>query len=222
MRAKTIAILALAAAIAGIASAPPTWAQKAPAPVSVGRQGDGAIVDQAIVDRALAFLNGARSMKSRFVQRDLSGGYWTGAMWVSRPGRLRFQYDPPENDVIWSTGGLINHFDAELETVSHAPRSATPAWFLLDDKVRISDDVEVLATAVQQDRFFVTAARKENVDDGRVTLAFQADPDRLLGWTTTGGDGQISQVDLIELRVGGELDDDIFDFRPPIPEYNDR
>ena len=177
-------------------------------------------VDPAVVQRALDYLNGARDMTARFVQRDLSGGHWTGRMWVSRPGRLRFEYDPPENDVIWSTGGLINHFDAELETVSHAPRSLTPAWFLLDDNVRITEDVEVLATAEEKGRYFVTATRTDRAADGRVTLAFQLSPARLLGWTTTAGDGQISQVDLIDLAVGVDIPDAIFAYKPPIPDYD--
>lgn len=202
LRACLFAMLLLAPAVASAQSAAPP-------------------IDRAVVDRALAYLNGARSLTAKFVQRDSAGGRWTGRLWLARPGRLRFQYDPPENDVIWSTGGLVKHFDAGLETVTHVPRGATPAWFLLDDRVRIKDDIELLATAEQNGRYFVSAAQSGILTEGRVTLAFQASPERLLGWTVTDQEGAITQVDLIDLEVGAVVEDEIFDYRPPLPEYND-
>ncbi len=181
-------------------------------------QADRGQVDQAVVDRALAYLNAARVINARFIQRDQHGGRWTGQMWVARPGQLRFQYDPPENDVIWSNGFIIKHFDAELETVTQVPRDMTPAWFLLDEHVRIKEDVQVLATAEQGGRYFVTATQTGVLNDGRVTLAFETSPARLLGWAATDGDGEVIQVDLVDLKVGGVIPDEVFKYQPPIPE----
>ena len=175
-------------------------------------------IDQTVVNRALTYLNGARTMEARFIQRDPRGGRWSGKLWLRRPGRLRFQYDPPENDVIWSTGGLVNHFDAELETVTHVPRHLTPAWFLLDDQVRINEDVTLLAALYSGDRYFVTAAQDGALAQGRVTLAFSTSPERLIGWTVTSEDGSITQVDLVDLVVGAPIDKDVFDYTPPIPD----
>ncbi len=176
------------------------------------------VLDQAVVDRAVAYLNGARSMSARFVQRDQHGGYWTGNLWMHRPGRLRFEYDPPEKDVIWAdNGGIVQHFDAELETVTHMPRHLTAAWFLLDDEVAIDDDDVTLMAAVQSgDRYFVTASQKNLLTEGRVTLAFAAKPDRLLGWTVTDADGAVTQVELVDLAVNVDLDLDIFNYSPPV------
>lgn len=176
-------------------------------------------VDPAVVDRSIAYLNGMRNLEARFVQRDQTGAQWTGKFWLSRPGRIRFEYDPPEGDVIWSGGGLVKHFDARLETVTHLPRSATPAWFLLDDKVVIDDDIEVLATVVQDGRYFVTAARKDDIIGGRITLAFQAEPERILGWAIMDDTGSVTQVELIDLIVGGAIPDDTFEYDPPIETF---
>lgn len=187
------------------------------APLQASAQSaDRSKVDPVVVDRALAYLNGVRTLSASFVQRDQAGGRWSGAMWMERPGRLRFQYDPPENDVIWSSGGFVKHYDAELDAVTHVPRGMTPAWFLLDDQVRISDDVEVLATADIGGRYFITARQSGTFSDSRVTLAFQKSPDRLLGWTVTDESGAISQVDLQDLITGVEMPDDIFQYQPPV------
>ena len=176
-------------------------------------------VDPAVVDRAIAYLNGLRSLEARFVQRDQTGAQWTGKFWLMRPGRIRFEYDAPEGDVIWSGGGLVKHFDARLETVTHMPRSATPAWFLLDDKVEVGDDVEILATVVQDGRYFVTAAQKDDLIGGRITLAFQAAPERILGWAILDDSGSVTQVELVDLKIGGEIPSSTFEFDPPIEKF---
>jgi len=204
MKILRVLTIALATALSGLAGA------------SHAAEGK---VDQAVVDQAVAYLNEMRNVEARFVQRDQRGAQWTGRFWLSRPGRIRFEYDPPEGDVIWSGGGLVKHFDARLETVTHLPRSATPAWFLLDDEVVIGEDIEVLSTTVQDGRYFVTAARKDDIVGGRITLAFQAAPERILGWAILDDTGSVTQVELLDLVVGGAIPDSTFEFDPPIQTF---
>lgn len=217
MRRPSIAVLLLAPLVGLASAALPLGvsAQTAQETAAVDRS----LVDPSVVARAVASLNASRTMVARFVQRGQNGAVWTGRMWVSRPGKLRFQYDPPEDDVIWSSGGLVKHYDAELDSVSHVPPDMTPAWFLLDDEVRITDDVHLLATAERGDRFFVTATQSGAFTDGRVTLAFEGSPARLLGWTTTDVDGSLTQVDLVDLVVGQDIPEKVFDYKPPSPEF---
>lgn len=176
-------------------------------------------VDQRLVDQAVAYLNGMRSVAARFVQRDQTGAQWTGSFWLARPGRIRFEYDPPEGDVIWSGGGLVKHFDARLETVTHLPRSATPAWFLLDDEVTLDDGVEVLSTVAQDGRYFVTAARAGDISGGRITLAFQAEPERILGWAILDDAGSVTQVDLVDLNSNADIPAETFEYDPPVQNF---
>ncbi len=172
-------------------------------------------IDQAVVDRAVNYLNSIRTLQARFIQRDLEGHKWTGEMWMERPGRIRFQYDPPEGDVIWSDDNLVKHYDAELETMTHVPQSATPAWFLLDDPVRVTGDVEILAAEATAERYFVAAAKTDALSSGHVTLAFQKSPDRLLGWSVTEGDGTVTQVDLLDAKFDLPIDHNLFRYEPP-------
>lgn len=185
------------------------------APAAASAQSDVGPIDQAVVDRALDYLNRTRSMTARFVQWRSDGGRWTGRLWMERPGRLRFQYDPPENDVIWTNGGLVKHYDADLESLTHLPRRSTPAWFLLDDQVRVKEDVTLLATEDRGDRYYVAAAQSGILTEGRVTLAFRSNPEAIIGWSVTTGDGEVTQVDLLDLVTGQDVPDDVFEYEPP-------
>lgn len=206
MRALVFALIAAAV----LAASPPAQAQSA-----------AGLVDEAVVDRAVDYLNRVRTLQAKFVQRDERGRVYTGRLWMERPGRLRLEYDPPLKDVIWSEGGFVKHFDAALEAVTHVPRHLTPAWFLLDGKVEITEDIEVLATADLEKRYFVTLAQAGRLADGRITLAFDAAPERIAGWTVTSGEGAITQVDLVEVSVGQPIRAKVFQYEPPIPDTVD-
>jgi outer membrane lipoprotein-sorting protein len=174
-----------------------------------------AVVDQALVERIIAYLNSVRTLEARFVQQNSDGGQATGKMWVSRPGRIRFEYDMPFGDVIWSDNNLVKHFDRDLESVTHVPAHLTPAWFLLDDQVSIKKDVEILATAELEDKAYLTASQEGALAEGRVTLAFDREPMRILGWNVVDGGGTVTQVNLISPIVGAPIDKKVFRYEPP-------
>ena len=76
--------LTLALAAAPFAGAAPALAQT---PLSAA--------DKALVDRAVAYLEGLTEAKGRFVQTDHRGRSTTGQLYLKRPGKARFAYDPP-------------------------------------------------------------------------------------------------------------------------------
>jgi outer membrane lipoprotein-sorting protein len=57
-----------------------------------------ALADTAVTERALTTLNSIRTLYAEFKQYDQDGNRWSGKMWLERPGKLRFEYDPPELD----------------------------------------------------------------------------------------------------------------------------
>jgi outer membrane lipoprotein-sorting protein len=174
------------------------------------------VVDQALVDRIIVYLNSFRTLEARFVQQNSDGEQATGKMWISRPGRIRFEYDPPLSDVIWSDNNLVKHFDADLESVTHVPSHLTPAWFLLDDQVSIKKDVEILATAEFEGKAYLTASQQNALTSGRVTLAFEREPMRILGWNVVDGSGTVTLINLISPLTGAPNDKKLFRYQPPL------
>ena len=207
-------LLILLAAILPLTAAMPAFAQQSQAGMTQ------AVVDQALVDKIIAYLNSVRTLEARFVQQNSDGGQATGKMWVSRPGRIRFEYDAPLSDVIWSDNNLVKHFDADLESITHVPAHLTPAWFLLDDQVSIKKDVEILATAEIEGKAYLTASQENALTAGRVTLAFEREPMRILGWNVVDGSGTVTQVNLISPLTGAPIDKKVFRYQPPIAPDN--
>ncbi len=66
---------------------------------------------------------GLKTVKARFVQTAPDGGQTRGTFYLNRPGKLRFQYDPPLKDFVVADGLFIYFYDGELEQQSNAPIS---------------------------------------------------------------------------------------------------
>ena len=96
---------------------------------------------KADVERVQAYLNGIRTLSSRFEQYSGDGGSASGQLWLARPGRMRFEYDPPVPVLLVANGKNIFYYDKELEQVSELRVEDTPAGFLLRDQITLSGDV---------------------------------------------------------------------------------
>src|SRR4051812_46683436 len=116
---RTLSLALAAAALAGPAFAQPA----APAALSAA--------DQALVSRAVAYLEGLTEAKARFVQTDARGRATTGQLFMKRPGKARFAYDPPSGLLVVSDGGVVSIHDARLKTFDSYPLGATPLSLFL-------------------------------------------------------------------------------------------
>ncbi len=66
-----------------------------------------------------------------------------GTAWLERPGRMRFQYDPPSPFLLVGGHGLLVFHDSQLEQTSNIPLDRTPLGLLLRDNLKLSGDVTV-------------------------------------------------------------------------------
>src|SRR5215472_9638692 len=84
---RTGFLAALLILTGGLAAAP-IRAEPAPLPIPLTQQ------DQADLQRIAAYLGGITTMYARFYQYSANGGTASGQVWMERPGRMRFEYNP--------------------------------------------------------------------------------------------------------------------------------
>lgn len=170
--------------------------------------------DTAEVERLRQYLNGLTTLEARFQQLDARGNLATGRFWLHRPNRLRFEYDPPNPILIVARGSFLVHFDKELKETHYLDQDETPAWFLLSKEVQFGDNVVVQGVQRDGGRVGVTAQQVGREDEGAITLIFQQEPIKLLGWTMVDAGGNQVFLTLLDQKLGGKIDPDLFEFRP--------
>lgn len=161
------------------------------------------------------YLNGIQSLQARFVQIGPQGELSRGDLYLRRPGRLRFAYDPPSALLIVSDGILLNLYDAELEEVTRIPLSQTPLAMLVDETVRFSGKAVVRDVAQRGSKVHVTVIDSDRADEGAMTLIFNYPELALTRWQVHDAQGGTTDLTLTELQYNVPLSGELFFFKDP-------
>jgi outer membrane lipoprotein-sorting protein len=178
----------------------------APAPASLGPQ------DTLELQRMAAYLNNIRTMTARF-QQFASNGTSTGRLWIARPGRMRFEYDPPTQIALLADAQSVYYWDKELNQTSKYELRQTPAWFFLRDPISFGGDVVV--TGFQRAAggiIRVTLVESARADLGSLTLVFRDNPLALVQWIVVDQQGKTTTLSLYDTQSGVALDPGMFQY----------
>lgn len=174
--------------------------------------------DQALVARAVAYLEGLTEAKGRFLQTDARGRATSGAVFLKRPGKARFAYDPPSGLLVVSDGGVVSVQDKRLKTFDQYPLAATPLSLFLAKTIRLDRGVAITRVARHADGFSVTARDGKKETAGEITLTFTDAPLALAGWAVTDAQGRPTRVQLVDLQRASGLDRSLFVLKDPRPK----
>jgi len=172
--------------------------------------------DRATVERVQSYIEGIDTLRAQFHQRSSNGTEATGTVWIDRPGKVRFDYDPPTDILMIANGDWLLYFDRRQEQTSYVPVSETPLWPLLKAEVDILDagDFSVAEVARARGRLRVTVVRgdAERGEPGSLELYFTDDPLALTRWRLVDQQGTVTVVDLNDVERGVAVDSAKFDF----------
>src|SRR5579862_1139551 len=201
--AATTALLLLTAPHDATATAtPPTAAQLAPQ-------------DSAVLQKIAAYLEGIHTMTAKFQQAVASGGDASGYVWLQRPGRMRFQYDPPNQLLMFADSFNVYYWDPDLKQMSTVALKSTPAWFLLRDPISFTDGVTVTRFEHSGNTVRVTVVQTADADAGSLTMEFTENPLVLRHWTVVDQKGRVTNVSLSDQQFGVALDPNLFQYHDP-------
>ncbi|MBO9710078.1 MAG: outer-membrane lipoprotein carrier protein LolA [Caulobacter sp.] len=170
--------------------------------------------DQALVDKATAYIQNLGSAKGRFVQTDPRGTQTQGSLWLQRPGKARFAYDGPAGLLVVSNGNNVNIYDSRLKTFESYPLSRTPLVLLLAREVRLDRGVTITEVRKLADGFTIVAQDARRQTLGKISMDFSNAPE-LLGWTVTDVKGGQTRVRLVDMERTSGLDPKLFVLTDP-------
>ncbi|MDZ4373874.1 MAG: outer-membrane lipoprotein carrier protein LolA [Phenylobacterium sp.] len=174
--------------------------------------------DQALVNRAITYLEGLTEAKARFVQTDARGRATTGQLFMKRPGKARFAYDAPSGLLVVSDGGVVSVQDKRLKTFDQYPLSATPLSLFLAKTIRLDKGVTITRVARAGNGFSITARDGKKETAGQITLTFTNSPLALAGWAVTDAQGRPTRVQLQGLERTSGLSSALFVLKDPRPK----
>ena len=166
---------------------------------------------RSLVEKVNTYLTSVRTLVGDFVQVGPDGGRSEGKFYLQKPGRIRFEYDPPSRVEVIADGQSLVVRDRKLATQDIYPLSQTPLRFLLADRI---DLLHANLIGVYADNLFVTLVIEQKQIFGgtrRLLLMFGAKDFRLRQWTITDPQGYGTTVAVYNLDTSKTLAPELFE-----------
>jgi len=159
-----------------------------------------------------SYLNSLTTAESNFTQINSDGSIATGRLYIRRPGRVRFEYAPPDRSLVMAGGGQVAIFDAKSnQPPEQYPLRRTPLNLILEANVDLARARMVVGHSEEQNTTRVRAQDPEHPEYGTIDLVFTANPVELRQWIITDDLGSQTTVILDEMKKGGTLGAVLFD-----------
>ena len=213
------AILAAPAAVGVVAQsseAGPVWTDAASASVEAPFNSTEALL------KANQALNDLSTAKGRFTQIDAAGRFSTGAFYLNRPGRMRFEYDAPVPITLVSDGVMLAIEDRDLETMDQIPLTSTPLNLLLRKNTDLARHANILSVTRRAGLVGILLSDKSEESEGMLELFFDPETYDLRKWESVDATGQRTTVDLTDVEKGMKLSARLFRIEDPEDEDDRR
>jgi outer membrane lipoprotein-sorting protein len=158
-----------------------------------------------------AYLNRLTTAEAEFTQVNADGSTSQGKLFIKRPGRVRFEYAPPDRSLVMAGGGQVAIFDAKSnQPPEQYPLRRTPLNLILARNVDLGAAKMVVGHYEAQDTTRVVAQDPEHPEYGTIELVFTRDPITLAQWIITDDLGNRTTVMLERMVLGVDLPASLF------------
>ena len=166
---------------------------------------------RAQVDKVSAYLSSIQQLVGDFVQVGPDGSRVRGEFYIQKPGKVRFDYEPPSRIEIIADGQSVVVRDRKLATQDLYPLSQTPLRFLLSERIDLLKETNIIG--VRADDTFVTVTIEETqplVGTSRLVMMVGAKDFKLKQWTITDPQGYDTTVAVSNLDNSKRPDPSLF------------
>ncbi|WP_262031187.1 outer-membrane lipoprotein carrier protein LolA [Microvirga sp. Mcv34] len=167
--------------------------------------------NSAVVERANAYFTNLTTLVADFTQVGGDGRRQGGTLYLQRPGKVRFEYDPPATLQVIADGRSVAVRDRKLATQDLYSISQTPLKFLLREQVNLGRDIRI--TGITNDGDAVRIGLEDSSTLGgtsRITLYFDSQVENLNQWRIVDAQGFQTVVVLNKAERGRRIDQDLF------------
>ncbi len=179
-----------------------------------GQSGEATAFDaqqRHTLDRVSHYLSGIQTLVGNFVQIAPDGSRTDGTFYIQKPGKVRFEYNPPSPTEVIADGSSVAVRNRDLNTQDLWPLSQTPLRYLLAGHIDLLHDTDVVS--VSSDDKYITIVVEEKqimVGTSRLMMMFDAKDSTLRQWTVTDPQGLQTTVAVFNLDTDKKPDPDLF------------
>lgn len=171
-----------------------------------------AAAEKLSLNQISTYLNGLKTAQGAFTQINDDGSISSGTLYISRPGKMRFEYDPPEQALVLASANAVVIIDNKSNQPPETyPLSRTPLSLILARQVNLGQARMVTGHDFDGTATIVTAQDPKNTEYGTIEMSFTDNPVQLRQWVIKDANGGRTTVILGEFETGVRLQNRLFD-----------
>lgn len=164
------------------------------------------------LDALSQYFNALKTAKGAFTQINDDGTIATGTLYIKRPGKIRFEYNPPETTLVLASSNTVAIFDPKTNQGPESyPLGKTPLAIILARTVDLSSANMVTGHSYDGTATVITAQDPAHPEYGSIELKFTSAPVELRQWVINNDSGARTTMVLGALTKGGSLPNSLFD-----------
>lgn len=164
----------------------------------------------ASIQEISTYINGFTTLQGDFTQVSPKGKMSKGIFYISKPGKMRFEYAPPNPFLIVADGKWLTVKNRKKEKGDQYPLSQTPLRLVLNLGVDLIRDTNILAYEEADGLATLTLEDKDDVLGGKLILVFDRKRQALQQWIVVDSKGRQTTVSLENIVPGIDPDPKLF------------
>ena len=150
------------------------------------------------------------TLQGDFIQIDTASGRGeAGKFWISRPGKLRFQYETSP-ELLIADGTHVARINRDSGSRSRVKIGSTVLRVILSDEIDLTDGITITAMEQTPDSLFVTMYETGKRNQGLLTLFLDINTYELRGWKIEEDDNTTTLI-LQDTQKDVAIDPDVFE-----------
>jgi outer membrane lipoprotein-sorting protein len=179
--------------------------------------GHALALTQAEADAAVSelntYINDFKALHGEFTQIGPTGHVSKGVFFISKPGKMRFEYAAPNPYIIVSDGTWVTIKNRAKERGDQYPLSQTPLRLVLADGIDLSQETKVLSVEKADRLTSVTLEDRKRSVPGQLVLVYDSAHKELQQWVVIDGKGRRTTVSLENIEAGVPADPKLFEIK---------
>jgi outer membrane lipoprotein-sorting protein len=171
--------------------------------------------DKEEIGRIQTYLNSIKTMRADFMQTMSDGATMNGKVAISRPGKMRLEYDPPNENMMVADGAFMHVWDGQAKTGSSIPLGSSLADIILRNDLKLGGEIQVTELKKYPAAVHITLVQTDNPAAGSITLEFEDKPLKLKNWRIVDGQGIETRVAIYNQQMDVSIPSSTFFYRDP-------
>jgi outer membrane lipoprotein-sorting protein len=165
---------------------------------------------QAAAERIDAYFNSFSTLKGSIIQTSPKGRSSKGVFAISKPGKFRFDVDPPTPYILASDGKWLTITNKKMDRGDQVPLSKTPLRLLAATNLNLLNESVVLSHTEADGFTTLALADKKGGMPGHIIMVFDDGQNELRQWIIVDGKGQRTTVELTSVEKDVKVNAKLF------------